>query len=147
MGNYCYNQAFLWDFGKAKVNNVKFIITVVVVSKKSTTFGSILSAEKVVMNEKCKFQLILIPKIRLRFKNNDFCVISESHSILSLCLSDLMEPRYLLQNLKNFTHKMFNLFWKPRYSKLQKNYLIWFLVQTIFFVHAKFEHDMITERT
>ena len=37
---------FLWDFGKAKVSNVKFIITVVVVSKKPITFGSILLTEK-----------------------------------------------------------------------------------------------------
>ena len=40
---------------KAKVNNVKFVINVVVVSKKPITFGSILLMEKVVMNENVNF--------------------------------------------------------------------------------------------
>ena len=29
---------------------------------------------------------------------------------------------------------------------ITNNCLIWILVQTVFFVHAKFEHDTITER-
>ena len=46
----------------SKFNNAKFIITIVVVSKKPITFGSILSAEKVVMNENVDFNSIQFQK-------------------------------------------------------------------------------------
>ena len=102
-------------------NNVKFIITVVVVAQKTYYLWINFVNGKSGNEQKCKFQLISIPKIRLRIKNSNFCVISESHSILSLCLSGLMEPRFFFKTSKNFTPKMFTLFWRPRYSKLQKN--------------------------
>ena len=41
------------------------------------------------------------------------------------------------------------MFWpllEANIFKITKNILIWILVQTVFFLHAKFEHDMITEK-
>ena len=46
----------MWVFGKAKVINAMFIITIVVVVQKTYyNFGSILSVEKAVMNENVNF--------------------------------------------------------------------------------------------
>ena len=152
--NYCFNYAFkkmaltsvfTRVFGKAKVHNAKFIITVVVSSAKNLfPFGSILLAVKVVMNENVNFNSFQFQKMGLHFKNSDFCVISESHSILSLWPDGT--TFFSSKTSKNFTPKMFNLFWRPKYLKLQINCSIWILVQTVFFVHARFEHDTITER-
>ena len=56
---------FLCDFEKAKVNNSKFIITLVVVIKKPSTFGSILLMEinmNVWMNEYVNSNLFQLQK-------------------------------------------------------------------------------------
>ena len=107
-------------------------------TKKPITFGSILSVEKVVMNENVKFNSFQFQKIRLCFKNSNVCVISESHSILSLSVS-LTWWNLDFSSKPRKISKMFNLFWRPRYSKLQTNCLIRILVQTVFFLHAKFK--------
>ena len=60
-------------FGKAKVNNAMFIYNCCSGSaKKPITFGSILLAEKVVMNENVNFNSFQFQEIRLRFKKMHF---------------------------------------------------------------------------
>ena len=71
---------------------------------------------------KCKFQLISIPKIRLRFKNSDFCVISESHSILSLSLWP-DGTLFFLQNLEKFHPKNVQPLLKAKIIKITNKLL------------------------
>ena len=86
--------------------------------------------------------------MRLCHKNSDFCMISESHcvhlaTIPALCFSFFLcifQPDGT-SFFSSKPRKIFNLFWRPRYSKSSKISLIWILVQTIFFMHAIFEFD------
>ena len=136
----------MWVFGKANVNNAMFIIYRCSGSTKNLfNFGSMLSAGKVVMNENVNFisfQFISIPKNKVAFQK--IAIFASFLSLTPYSLSVSLAWWNLVFSSKPW--KIFNLFWRPKYSKLTKICLIWILVQTVFFVHAKFEHNLITER-